>query len=149
MTAEPHSILAGDRVVDATIALASCSKEQRIIVGGSKCFELMFEMERRGFTRTAAGAVNCGRPAHQYDVALFDWRRPPKDLESILDWVATFLKSDGILLIWTKPQMIPAHDILRSAIEKCGFVIERDTVHQEGRALLARLRKSLPLSKAA
>src|ERR1700740_1493604 len=73
-----HSLVtpAGDRILDPMIALAGCSKQQRIVVAGSKAVELMLELQRRGYARTAATA-NCGRPAGQYDVALVDWRGRP------------------------------------------------------------------------
>jgi hypothetical protein len=56
------------------IALADCSQQHRIVVTGSKAVELMLELHRRGYTRTAATA-NCSHPAGQYGVALVDWRR--------------------------------------------------------------------------
>ncbi len=119
------------------------------MIAGSKSFELMFELERRGCVHVAATA-NCGSPAHQYDVALVDWRRRPlRGLESLLGCITGFLKSEGVLLIWTEPQKTVARDTLRSAIEKCGFVVERDTVHQDSGAVLARLRESKPIPKAA
>lgn len=119
------------------------------MVAGSKSFELMFETEHRGFVHVAATA-NCGRPAHQYDVALVDWRRRPlRDLETFLAWVTDFLKSKGVLLIWTESQKNEARDVLRAAIEKSGFVVESDNVHKEGCAMLARLRESKPVLKAA
>jgi len=119
------------------------------MVAGSKSFELTFELERRGFAHVAATA-NCGRAAHQYDVALVDWRRRPlRGLESLLRWVTGLLKSEGVLLIWTEPQKSAGRDILRCAIETCGFVVERDIIHQEGFAVSARFRESKPIPKAA
>jgi hypothetical protein len=60
------------RILEPMIALAQCSKVQRIIVAGEKSIELMFELERRGYTHVASTA-NCGQPAEQYQVALIDW----------------------------------------------------------------------------
>jgi hypothetical protein len=56
------------------IALARCSKLQRVIVAGSKSVELASELNRRGYVRVASTA-NSDRAAGQYDVALVDWRR--------------------------------------------------------------------------
>jgi 4-hydroxy-tetrahydrodipicolinate synthase len=64
----------GERIIEPMIALARCSKLQRIIVAGSKSPELMFELHRRGYVRVVTTA-NCGLPAEQYDVALVDWRQ--------------------------------------------------------------------------
>jgi hypothetical protein len=80
------------------IALAQCSKLQRIIVAGEKSIELMFELERRGYARVASTA-NCGQPAEQYEVALIDWRRRTfRSLETTLDWLVDFLRPDGVSL---------------------------------------------------
>src|SRR5262245_65846933 len=67
-------ICAGERIVEPMLALARCSKLQRIIVAGSKSAELMFELHRRGHTRVATTST-CGLPAGQYDAALVDWRQ--------------------------------------------------------------------------
>jgi hypothetical protein len=57
-----HATPAGDRIVEPMIALARCSKQHRIVVAGSRGVELMLELQRRGYVRTAATA-NCGQPA--------------------------------------------------------------------------------------
>src|ERR1700754_444579 len=89
-----------DRIIEPMIALASCSKQHRIVVAGSKGVELMLELLRRGYVRTAATA-NCGYPAGQYDVALVDWRRRTFEaLETSLDWLAELLHPGGILVVW-------------------------------------------------
>ena len=86
-------IPAGERIIEPMLALARCSKLQRIVVAGSKSGELMFELHRRGYVRVATTA-NCGLPAGQYDVALVDWRqRSIKALETTLDWLVDFLSS--------------------------------------------------------
>jgi hypothetical protein len=83
---QSRRIPATERIVEAMLALACCSKLQRIIIAGSKSIELMFELHRRGYARASATA-NCGRPAGQYDVAFVDWRqRTFKALETTLDW---------------------------------------------------------------
>jgi hypothetical protein len=41
----------GDRIIEPMIALASCSKQHRIVVAGSKAVELMLELHRRGYAR--------------------------------------------------------------------------------------------------
>src|ERR1700690_1352040 len=118
---------AGDRIIDPMLALASCSKQHRIVVAGSRGVELMLELQRRGYIRTAATA-NCGHPAGQYDVALVDWRRPPfKPLEVALDWLVDFLSPAGMLLVWVDPQKEAANEALRASLERRGFVIEAGT----------------------
>ena len=106
---------AGDRIIEPMIALASCSKQHRIVVAGSKGVELMLELQRRGYARTAATA-NCGHPAGQYDVALVDWRRRTfKTLEVALDWLVDFLSPAGVLVVWVDPQKAVANEALRLA----------------------------------
>src|ERR1700722_5490564 len=91
---------AGDRIVEPMIALAGCSKQHRIVVAGSKAVELMLELHRRGYARTAATA-NCGHPAGQYDVALVDWRRRTfKTLEVALDWLVELLGPARGGVVW-------------------------------------------------
>jgi hypothetical protein len=131
------------------IALAGCSKYHRILIAGSKAVELMLDMHHRGYVRTAATA-NCGRPAAQYDIALVDWRRRTfKALETTLDWLLKFLSPSGLLLVWVDPQKPAAMQTLHLALEKRGFVIEADTVHECGCAVSARRRQATPMSKAA
>jgi hypothetical protein len=141
--------VAGDRIIDPMLVLAGCSKQHRIVVAGSKGVELMLELQRRGYVRTAATA-NCGHPAGQYDVALVDWRRRTfKTLEVALDWLVDFLSPAGVLLVWVDPQKEAANEALRASLERRGFVIEAGTVHDCGCAVSARRRETNPLRKAA
>ena len=140
---------AGDRIIEPMIVLACCSKQDRIVVAGSKGVELMLELQRRGYARTAATA-NCGHPAGQYDVALVDWRRRTfKSLEVALDWLVDFLSPSGVLVVWVDPQKATANDALRLSLERRGFVIEGGTVHDCGCAVSARRRELNPVRKAA
>jgi hypothetical protein len=131
------------------IQLAGCSMQHRIVVAGSKCFELMLELQRRGYSRAAATG-NCGRPAGQYDVALVDWRRRPlRTLEATLDWLVNCLSAGGVLVVWVDAQKPDATQSLRALLEKRRFVIEHSTVHDCGCALAARRLQTYPLQKAA
>jgi hypothetical protein len=142
-------VATGDRIIDPMIALACCSKQHRIVVAGSKGVELMLELQRRGYVRTAATA-NCGHPAGQYDVALVDWRRRTfKSLEVALDWLVGFLTPSGVLVVWVDPQKATANDALRLSLERRGFVVEGGTVHDCGCAVSARRRQLNPVRKAA
>jgi hypothetical protein len=144
-----HATPAGDRIVEPMIALARCSKQHRIVVAGSRGVELMLELQRRGYVRTAATA-NCGQPAGQYDVALVDWRRrTSKSLEVALDWLVDFLGSSGVLVVWVDPQKATANEALRQSLERRGFVIEAGTVHDCGCSVSARRREMNPIRKAA
>jgi hypothetical protein len=144
-----HATPAGDRIIEPMIALAGCSKQHRIVVAGSKGVELMLELQRRGYVRTAATA-NCGHPAGQYDVALVDWRRRTfKSLEVALDWLVGFLSPAGVLVIWVDPQKAAANETLRQSLEQRGFMIEAGTVHECGCAVSARRREMNPVRKAA
>jgi hypothetical protein len=145
----PHLAPTCDRIVEPMIALARCSNPQRILVAGSKSFELASELSRRGFVRVASTA-NCGRPAGQYDVALVDWRRRPlRALETTLDWLVDFLAPDGLLVIWIDPQKPAVRQGLCSRLEGRAFVIEDTAVHEYGSAVSARLREMRPIRKAA
>jgi hypothetical protein len=140
---------AGDRIIEPMIALAHCSKQDRIVVAGARGVELMLDLQRRGYVRTAATS-NCGHPAGQYDVALVDWRRRTfKTLEVALDWLVDFLGPNGVLVVWVDPQKEAANEALRASLEKRGFVIEAGTVHECGCAVSARRRETTPLRKAA
>jgi hypothetical protein len=140
---------AGDRIIEPMIALASCLKQHRIVVAGSKGVELMLELHRRGYVRAAATA-NCGHPAGQYDVALVDWRRRTfKSLEVVLDWLVGFLRPAGVVVVWVDPQKATANETLRLSLERRGFVIEAGTVHECGCAVSARLREMNPIREAA
>src|SRR5450756_1827166 len=124
-----HATPAGDRIIEPMIALAHCSKQHRIVVAGSKGVELMLELKRCGYARTAATS-NCGHPAGQYDVALVDWRRRTfKTLEVALDRLVGFLGPSGMLVVWVDPQKAAASESLRRVVESRGFVIEAGTVH--------------------
>jgi hypothetical protein len=140
---------AGDRIIEPMIALACCSKQHRIVVAGSKSVEVMLELHRRGYVRTAATA-NCGRPGGQYDVALVDWRRRTfKTLEIALDWLVEFLSPAGVLVVWFDPQKPTATQTLRLSLERRGFVIEGGTVNECGCAVSARRREMNPVREAA
>jgi hypothetical protein len=100
------------------LALARCSKRQRIIVAGSKSIELTSELCRRGYVHVAA-AANCGRAARQYDLALVDWRRRMfKALETTLD--GGFFDRRRLLVIWADPQKPAVRQDLCSRLEHRG-----------------------------
>jgi hypothetical protein len=142
-------IATGDRIVDPMIALAGCSKRQRIMVAGSKSMELMLELHRRGYL-LAAAAGNCGRPTGQYDVTFVDWRRRTLHaLEPTMDWLMNFLNPRAVLVVWVDAQKPAANESLRTSVTKCGFVIVRGAVHECGCALLARRSQDYPVQKAA
>ena len=142
-------IASGDRIVDPMIALAGCSKRQRVVVVGSKSLELMLELHRRGYL-LAAAAGNCGRPTGQYDVALVDWRRRTLHaLEPTMDWLMNFLSPRAVLVVWVDAQKPAANESLRASVAKRGFVIVHGTVHECGCALLARRSQAYPVQKAA
>jgi hypothetical protein len=61
---QPHRTRECHHILEPMIALAQCSKLQRIIVAGERSIELMFELERRGHVHVASTA-NCGRPVGQ------------------------------------------------------------------------------------
>src|SRR5262245_26330062 len=142
-------ICAGERIVEPMLALARCSKLQRIIVAGSKSAELMFELHRRGHVRVATTA-NCGLPAGQYDVALVDWRqRSIKALETTLDWLVDFLSPAGVVVVWVDPQDPADNRKLRRALEAHGLIVEAGTNREHGCAVSAQRRDSRPFSKVA
>jgi len=144
-----HTTTPGDRIVDPMIELARCSKQQRIVIAGSKSVELMLELKHRGFLHVA-GQANCGLPSGQYDVALVDWRRRTLwALETALDRLATFLGPAGQLVVWVDPQKAEANENLRAALERRDFVIVAGTVHECGCAFSGRRRELTPLRKAA
>jgi hypothetical protein len=131
------------------IELARCSKQQRIVIAGAKSVELMLELNNRGFLHVA-GMANCGLPAGQYDVALVDWRRRTfLALETALDRLVKFLGPTGQLVVWVDPQKAAANDILRSALERRGFIIEAGAVHECGCAFSGRRADMPPLRLAA
>ena len=142
-------ILAGERIIEPMLALARCSKLQRILVAGSKSAELMFELHRRGHVRVATTA-NCGLPAGQYDVALVDWRqRSIKALETTLDWLVDFLNPAGVVVVWVDPQDPAGNRKLRRALEAHGLTVEAGTIREYGCAVSAQRRDMKPLPRAA
>jgi hypothetical protein len=142
-------LTASDRTIDSMIMLAQCTKQQRILVVGSKSHELMFELERRGYSYVATGA-NCGRPAGKYEIALVDWRRRTvRNLEPMLDWLLNFISPVGVLVVWADPHKLEARESIRSALEGHGFVIEIRTISDDGAAFSARRWTSNPNPKAA
>ncbi len=144
-----HLAPTGDRILEPMIALARCSKQQRIVVAGSKSIELTSELNRRGFIHVASTA-NCGRAAGQYDVTLVDWRRRTfQALETTLDWLVDFLKPGGLLVVWIDPQKEAVRQDLYAGLERRGFLIEDRAVHEFGSAVSARRREEKPVPKAA
>ena len=144
-----QSIPATERIVEPMIALARCSKRERILVAGSNSAELMFALHRRGYARVATTA-SCGLPAGQYDAALVDARqRSMKVLETTLDWLVEFLTPNGVLVIWVDPQERTGNKGLRSAIESHGFLIEAGSMRDDGSAVSARRREQVPMHKVA
>jgi hypothetical protein len=126
------------QIAEQMIALAHCSKRQRIIATGWRSAELMSELHRGGYVRVATTA-NCGLPAEQYDAALVDWRQHSiKALETTLDWLVGFLASTGVLIIWVDPQDAAANRKLRAALESHGLVVEAGIVREYGSAVSAR-----------
>jgi len=144
-----HLAPAGERIIEPMIALARCSRSQRIIVVGSKSVEVIYEMNRRGFEHVMASA-NCGKAAGQYDVALVDWRRRTfKDLEPTLGWLVDFLGPEGVVVVWIDPQKPAVRQNLCSMLEGRGFIVEDTAVHEYGSAVSGRRYAAKPLSKAA
>jgi hypothetical protein len=137
------------RIIEPMIDLARCSKQQRIIVAGSKSAELMFDLHRRGYVRVATTA-NCGVPAGQYDVALVDWRqRSIKALETTLDWLVDFLGPAAALVVWIDPQEPAGNRTLRSMLERHGLVVEAGTIREHGSAVSTHRSEISPISKVA
>src|SRR5262245_61474172 len=142
-------IPAGERIVEPMLALARCSKLQRIIVAGSRSAELMFELHRRGHVRVATTA-NCGLPAGQYDVALGDWRqRSIKALATTLDWLVDFLSPGGVVVVWVDPQEPAGNRKLRRALEAHGLIVEAGTIREHGCGVAAQRHDFRPFSKVA
>jgi hypothetical protein len=142
-------IPAGEHIIEPMLALARCSKLQRIIVAGSKSAELMFELHRRGHVRVATTST-CGLPVGQYDVALVDWRqRSVKALETTLDWLVDFLSPAGVVVVWVDPQEPAGNRKLRRALEAHRLVVEAGTIHAHGSAVSAQRRDDKRFSKAA
>ena len=140
---------ADERIIEPMLALARCSKLERIIVAGSKGIELMFALHRRGYLRAAATA-NCGHAARQYDVALVDWRqRSINTLDATLGWLVGYLSPAAVLVLWADSQKPAGKQNLHSALERQGFRVEAGTVHEYGLAISARRLEATPISKAA
>ena len=146
---QPRLASPDERIIEPMLALARCSKLQRIIVAGSKGIELMFVLHRRGYLRAAASA-NCGHAAGQYDVALVDWRqRSIKALDATLGWLVNHLSPAAVLVVWVDPQKSTGKQKLHSALERHGFRVEAGTVQEYGLAISARRLEATPISKAA
>jgi hypothetical protein len=142
-------IPAGQRIIEPMLALARCSKLQRIIVAGSQSAKLMFELHRRGHVCVATTA-NCGLPAGQYDVALVDWRqRSIKALETTLDWLVDFLSPAGLVVVWVDPQEFAGNRRLRRALEAHGLTVEAGTIRAHGSAVSAHRNDVTSISKVA
>jgi hypothetical protein len=142
-------IPASESIIEPMLALARCSKLQRIIVAGSQSAELMFELHRRGHVRVATTST-CGLPAGQYDVALVDWRqRSIKALETTLDWLVDFLSPAGVVVVWVDPQEPAGNRKLRRALEAHGLIVEAGTIREHGCAVSAQRRDMPPISKVA
>jgi hypothetical protein len=144
-----HFTSADDQIIEPMIALAACSKQDRIVVGGSKGVELMLALHRRGYLGAAATAT-CGHRARQYGVALVDWRkRTITALETTLDWLVGYLSPAGVVVVWVDAQNPAGQQNLRAALERRGFHIETGTSHELGFAISARRSEINPMSKAA
>jgi hypothetical protein len=131
------------------IALAGCSTQHRILVIGLKSVELVLDLHRRGYLRSASSG-NCGRAAKQYDVALVDWRwRTLNALEATLDWLVNFLNPKGLLVVWANPQKPTVNQSPRDTLKRRGFIIEQGIVHDWGCAISARRNQTSPVRKVA
>ena len=121
---------ADERIIEPMLALARCSKLERIIVKGSKGIELMFALHRRGYLRAAATA-NCGHAASQCDVAVVDWRqRSINTLDATLGWLVDYLSPAAVLVLWVDSQKPTGKQNLQAALERHGFRVEAGTVHE-------------------
>jgi hypothetical protein len=140
---------AGEHIIEPMLALAGCSKQQQIIVTGSKGIEIALELKGRGYVQVMSSA-NCGQTVGQYDVALVDWRqRSLRALETTFDWLLDFLSPAGVLVVWVDSQKSVGNQELLTVVERRGFSIEATTIRPHGCALAARRRQLPPLSKAA
>jgi hypothetical protein len=136
-------------ILEQVISLAHFGKQERILIAGEKSIELMFDLERQGYSHVASVA-NCGHPAKQHHVALVDWRRRTfRSLEATLNWLLDFLCYEGLLIVLTDPQKANACANINLALEKRGFVIEKTVVEAGGYAVSARRREWKPIRKAA
>jgi hypothetical protein len=127
-------------VIEPLIAQARCSIRDRIVVGGTRSAELMFELHRRGYLRvatTASSAVASG----EYNVALMDWRaRSIKTLGSTLHWLLGSLDQDGIVVVWVDSSD-PLAGKVRSVLRKCGLTVEAGAVRDNGTVVSACCRE--------
>jgi len=139
----------GDGIVEPMLALARCSKQQRIIVAGSNSAHLMFELHRHGYMRVVT-TKHSGLPRGQSDVALIDSRgHSIKALETTLDWLVHFLTPGGVLVIWIDSQDRAGNRKLRSVLENHELLVEAGTIRENGSAISARRREVSPISKVA
>jgi len=149
VTIMTRSRLNPEQIIEPMLALAGCSKQQPIIVTGSRGIEIAFELNRCGYGR-AMSSANCGPPAGHYDVALVDWRqRSLRALEATLDWLLEFLDPSGVLVVWIDPQKSADNQELLGLFERRALAIEATTLRAHGCALSARRRRLPPVSKAA
>jgi hypothetical protein len=136
-------------IVESMIALARCSKQQRIIVAGSNSAQLMFELHRQGYMRVVT-TRHSGLPRGQCEVALVDWRgHSIKALETTLDWLVHFLTPTGVLVICVDPQDRAGNRKLRSVLEHHDLLVEAGTIREHGSAISARRRELNPISRVA
>jgi hypothetical protein len=56
-------------ILEQVISLVQFGKHQRILIAGEKSIELMFDLERQGYSHVASVA-NCDHPAKQYHVGI-------------------------------------------------------------------------------
>ena len=126
-------------IIEPLLALAGCSKLQRILILGGRAAEMMFELHRRGYAR-AATTRRCGQPAAQYDLAFVDWRqRSIRSLDATLSWLRAFLRDAGLMVVWIDPQEPAVNRRLNSILERNGLVVEAGTVLEHGSAVSARI----------
>ena len=142
-------LMLGEGIVEPMLALARCSKQQRIIVAGSNSAQLMFELHRQGYLRVVT-TRHSGLPHGQSDVALVDWRgHSIKALETTLDWLVHFLSPTGVLVIWVDPQDRASNRKLCSILETHDLLVEAGTVRERGSAISARRHELNPISRVA
>jgi hypothetical protein len=86
-------------ILEQVISLAHFGKHERILIGGGKSMESMFDLERQSYSHVASVA-NCGHLAKQYHVALVDWQlRTFRSLEATPNWLLDFLCDEGLLIV--------------------------------------------------
>ena len=120
-----------------------------ILNASEKSIELMFDLERQGYSHVASVA-KCGHPAKHYHVALVDWRRRTfRSLEATLNWLVDFLCEEGVLIVLTNPPEGAHAREHRCSAGKTPFIIENTVVEAGGYAVSARRRELKPIRKAA